>query len=545
MAQSTTNVDISPPLYDQEEKREFRKKVIEHAVRSLTTERSTSACVQRNYPRDLWDQSPAAVTKNWSRERLQRMNEDLKEWEDDYDRATTQNKTKASDLRVCCLGGDDPTNDLEVFRSKGVLYRNIWVLEKDPKIFPLAQQNIIDSGPYPGVKLERRNILTFFEDKKTKDFDIIYFDTCGSLPSAKQETLKVIATIFILNKLTSPGVLITNFSFPSKERDGDGEPEELEQIKYMAKEYLKHKVFNNETLLDRMTAEQIYSDFVTHQVIDMASLLIPACRMVLSSEWSDIFKISPRKFFEQVQKNLLLLGDSTSEVAGSDQDAGEHEGDLMDCEAVDLMNQFYMTKICNAMETGKTQVKNTLCEAWLDEVFPRLTKYTRKQKNVCSLLVTSLLFSSFDFFSRFASDKCAKFLNFAKSPEDKMLMAGLLYGMSAEPSYPVLDKLLRLEYVAKKRQMFCDVFIFDTCEYLFGLSPTVHVEGQFCDDNDNNFIIAKMVLQGMKKRLQYICQKDLFRKDIHCQFSFGETDAVDEERSLPKREIVKKNSVVP
>lgn len=111
MAQSTTNVDISPPLYDQEEKREFRKKVIEHAVRSLTTERSTSACVQRNYPRDLWDQSPAAVTKNWSRERLQRMNEDLKEWEDDYDRATTQNKTKASDLRVCCLGGDDPTND--------------------------------------------------------------------------------------------------------------------------------------------------------------------------------------------------------------------------------------------------------------------------------------------------------------------------------------------------------------------------------------------------------------------------------------------------
>lgn len=545
MAQSTTNVDISPPLYDQEEKREFRKKVIEHAVRSLTTERSTSACVQRNYPRDLWDQSPAAVTKNWSRERLQRMNEDLKEWEDDYDRATTQNKTKASDLRVCCLGGDDPTNDLEVFRSKGVLYRNIWVLEKDPKIFPLAQQNIKTSGPYAGVKLEKRNILTFFEDKKTKDFDIIYFDTCGSLPSAKQETLKVIATIFILNKLTSPGVLITNFSFPSKERDGDGEPEELEQIKYMTKEYLKHKVFNNETLLDRMTAEQIYSDFVTHQVIDMASLLIPACRMVLSSEWSDIFKISPRKFFEQVQKNLLLLGDSTSEVAGSDQDAGKHEGDLMDCEAVDLMNQFYMTKICNAMETGKTQVKNTLCEAWLDEVFPRLTKYTQRQKNVCSLLVTSLLFSSFDFFSRFASDKCAKFLNFAKSPEDKMLMAGLLYGMLAEPSYPVLDKLLRLEYVAKKRQMFCDVFIFDTCEYLFGLSPTVHVEGQFCDDNDNNFVIAKMVLQGMKKRLQYICQKDLFRKDIHCQFSFGETDAVDEERSLPKREIVKKNSVVP
>lgn len=388
------------------------------------------------------------------------------------------------------------------------------------------------------------NILTFFEDNKTKAFDIIYFDACGSLPSAKQETLKVIATIFNLNKLTSPGVLITTFSFPSKERDGDGEPEELEQITYLAKEYLKHKVFNNETFLNQMTEEQIYSDFVTHQVIDMASLLIPACRMVLSSKWNDIF-IPARDFFKQVQKNLLHTGDSTSEVAGSDQDASEHKGDLMDCEAVDLMNQFYMTKICNAMETGKTQMTNTRCKAWLDEVFPRLTKYTHKQKNVCSLLVTSLLFSSFDFFSRFANDKCAKFLSSAKSPEDKMLMAGLLYGMSAEPSYPVLDKLLRLEYVAKKRQMFCDVFIFDTCGYLFGLPPTVYVEGQFCDDKDNDFVIAKMVLQGMKKRLQYICQKDLFKKDIHCQFFLGETDAVDEELLLPKREIVKKNSVVP
>ena len=112
------------------------------------------------------------------------------------------------------------------------------------------------------------------------------------------------------------------------------------------------------------------------------------------------------------------------------------------------------------MEMGKTEMGNPLCKAWLNEVFPRLTKQAHKQ-SLCSLLLTSLLFSSFDFFSRFTNEKCEKFLRPAKSPEDKVLMAGLLYGMSAEPSYPVLDKLLRLEYVAKKRQMFCDVFIFD------------------------------------------------------------------------------------
>lgn len=521
--ESTTDVGISPSLYGQEVKWDVREKVIKHAIRSLTTERSTSVCVQRNYPRDLWNQSLEAVTNNWSQERIRSMNEDLEEWERYYDSTTTQTK-RPSDLRVCCLGGDDPTNDLKVFKRNGVLCRNICVLEKNPKVFPLAKKNIEKSGLYRGVKLEERNILTFFEDNKTKAFDIIYFDACGSLPSAKQETLKVIASIFKLNKLTSPGALITNFSFPSKERAKRGDLEELKRIAYIAEGYLKHKVINsedNETFLNGMTDEQIYGDFVTHQVIDMASLLIPACRMVLPSKWNELFRPA-KSFFEEVKKNLLHIGDSTSEVAGTDP-----------------MNHFYMTKICNAMQMGKKQMKNPLCAKWLEEVFPCLTKDSQTQ-NICSLLVTPLLFSSFNFFSRFANWKCAKSFRPAKSPEDKLFMAGLLYGMSAEPSYPVLDKLLRLEYAAKERQMFCDVFIFDTCRYLFELPPTVHVVGQFCDDKDNDFVIAKMVLHGMKKRLKCICQKDLFKTDIRCQFSLGETDAVEEELRLPVREIVKK-----
>lgn len=539
--ESTTDVDISRSLYDQKDKGKVRNKVIEHAVRSLTTERSTSVCVQRGCPRDSWNKSHAA-RNNWSQERFQSMDEHLEQWELYHDSTTVQTK-RPSELRVCCFAGDDPTNDLEVLTDNGVLCRNIWLLENNSKIFQLAKENIEKSGLYRGVKLVPHDILKFFEDDKTKAFDIIYFDACGSLPSAKQETLKVIASIFKLNKLTSPGVLITNFSFPPKEPAKPAEREERKQITYVAKEYLMHKVFYNETSLNQMTDEQIYSEFVTHQVIDLASLLIPACRMVLPSKWNEIFRPA-ESFFEEVNKNLFHIGDSTSEVARSDQDAGKHERDLMDCVAVDPMNHFYMTKICNAMQMGKTQMKNPLCKAWLKEVFPRLTKDSQTQ-NICSLLVTPLLFSSFNFFSRFANCKCAKFLRSAKCPEDKLLLAGLLYGMSAEPSYPVLDKLLRLEYTAKKRQMFCDVFIFDTCRYLFGLPPTVYVEGQFCDDEDNDFVIAKMVLQRMKKRLQYICQKDLFKIDIRCQFSLGETDTVEEELRLPKREIVKKNKVVP
>ena len=128
----------------QEEKREVREKVITHAVRSLTTEGRTSTCVQRNYPRDVWNESHAAVTNNWSQERIRRMNEQLQEWESYYDSTTTPTK-KPSDLRVCCLGGDDPTNDLAVFKREGVLCTNIWVLEKKTAKYFYKQKQISKS----------------------------------------------------------------------------------------------------------------------------------------------------------------------------------------------------------------------------------------------------------------------------------------------------------------------------------------------------------------------------------------------------------------
>ena len=61
------------------------------------------------------------------------------------------------------------------------------------------------------------------------------------------------------------------------------------------------------------------------------------------------------------------------------------------------------------------------------------------------------------------------------------------------------------------------------------------MEGQFCDDKDNHFVIAQIVLQRMQKLLKCICLKDFFKIDIGCQVSLGETDAVYEELCLPKR----------
>lgn len=528
---------MSSSKYDQEEKGIARVTIIEHTIRCLTAERSTSACVQRNYPRDLWNQSLAAE-KHWPQETIQSMNESLEDWEDFYDSQILTKKP--SDLRVLCLGGDDPTRDLEVLTRSGVHTRNIWVLEKETKEFQKAIKAIREST-FRAVKLVKNNLLTFLEEDRGKPFDIIYFDACGSLPAKKQQTLRVIGRIFQLNKLASPGALITNFSFPPKQ---DAEHTERQKISYVAKEYLKNKIKDivgcyDEEILSEKTDEEIYGDYVTIQVIDSASFFIPAQRMFLSPKlWGEIFN-STDSFLEEINKHLPHSVGSTSEVSEgctnrSKQDAGVQRN--MGCNNCEVLhNSFYLSKISMAMEVKEND--NEWCRVWLNEVFSKPTGASQ-QKKVSSLVLTALLFSSFNFFLKFANDNFKECIGSSMCSEDKTLIAGLLYGLSANPSYPVLEKLHRLCYTARQRQMYCDAFIFDRCRYLFELFPTVYTVKQFCDDQKNEFLIAKMILDGMKKQLKCICKKDLFDINLRCQFGLNETDAIHKELPLPKRKQI-------
>lgn len=497
-------------LYDSEEKRKVREEIIPNAIHCLTEGRSTSVCINRDYLGDLLKQLQANGIL--SPERIQSLTKSL-------EIHTNISGKDPNHLKVCCLAGDYPLEDVKVFVSNGVLDSNISVFEKDPKIALKARKAIRESKKYHGVKLFTYDIVTFFENYN-QSFDIIYFDACGPLPAERQKTLKAIASIFQLNKLESPGALITNFSFPPEERV---ESEEREQLIFVAKEYLQHKLGT----LHQTTCEEIYGDFITHQVIDLASLLGPASHILRNlKKWEEILILQVRTFFETVRKHLLNSDDSTSDDFNSE-----------------VMN-FYLTKICRAMkEEGK---RNPVCKAWLHEVFPR-SKGPSEHLDICELLQTALLFTSFTFFSKFANNATQEFLRPASTDEDKKLMAGIVLGAQAEPSYPVLDKVLRLKYTQSdekkkcKRQMFCDVFIFDRCRYLFDLPPTVNIAGQFCDDDDNYFLMSKMLLDGMRRQLKCLCKIGILQIDFRHQFGLSESDGNDEElcTCLPKRKTVK------
>lgn len=501
-------------LYDSEEKRKVREEIIPNAIHCLTEGRSTSVCVKPDYLRDLLKQLQANGTL--SPERFQSLKKSL-------EIHTNITGKDPNQLKVCFLAGDYPLEDVKVFVSNGVLDKNICVFEKDPKIALKARDAIRESDEYHGIKFFAYDIITYFENYN-QSFDIIYFDACGPLPAERQKTLKAIASIFQLNKLESPGALITNFSFPPEKLV---ESEERKQIIFVAKEYLQHKLGT----LHQTTHEQIYSDFITHQVIDLASLLGPASHILRNlKKWEEIFILQVRTFFETVRKHLLNSDDSTSDDFNSE-----------------VMN-FYLTKICRAMK--EEDKRNPVCKAWLREVFPR-SRGPSENLDICELLQTALLFTSFTFFSKFANNATQEFLQSASTDEDKKLMAGIVLGAQAEPSYPVLDKVLRLKYTQsdekKKctRQMFCDVFIFDRCRYLFDLPPTVNIAGQFCDDRDNDFLMSKMLLDGMRRQLKCLCKTGILQIDFRRQLGLSESDGNDEElcTCLPERKIVKSTAL--
>lgn len=548
----------SQSQYDQDVKQECRSKLIEHAVRCLTTERNTSACVQRDHVRRVWQQlrESGEAEHYFYLQQRQDIEREIEQWELFHD---SQIQTrKPSDLRVCYLAGDNPINDLEVLTDLGVLTQNVWAVEKDSETLKKAWQSI-NRSKLRNVRLFEGDILNFLKDFEGQ-FDIIYYDACGALPS-KQNTLKFIGYVFMYNKLASPGALITNFSFPPEltadvqNASAGDKYDERREITDLSREYLKYRLCNtsleenypdlNAELLSKKTDEEIYSDYITYQVIDSAYLYIPAQRMLSSTRsgracplWEQMF-LSKEVFLAKAKTYTSATSPSDSEsssieAASKSADSKSREEalskfaklqDTLDPTLKDIACESYLRMIGDAMNSPTAS--NRLRDVWIKEIFPDWKSSALKDRKISSLLLTHLLSSSQEFIYRFSNpnfqQKCLgpiskaceegsipRFCDVPNGTVNTKLVGGLLYGQMAYPSFPVVDKLLRLHYTAKKRQMFSDVFIFDKCRYVYEQFPSVDCS-IFAIYELQQQMVFRMVVDGLRKHLESICCCDLFK----------------------------------
>ena len=561
--------DIISTQNTQEPKSESRSKLIQHAVRCLTTERSTSVCVKRDHVKRVWQQlrESGEANKYFNEKERRQIKRDIRLWERFHDsRVQTR---KPSDLRVCYLGDGNPEleNAIEVLVANGVLCQNVWSIEKDSETLENTW-NAIKNSHLRNVRLFKGDIFTFLKDFP-EQFDIIYFDARVSLPAAKENTLKVIGYIFLYDKLTSPGALITNFSFPPQDTQQENSAssqhvyvdKEREMIDFLVKEYMKYRLCNisredtsaetNAGYLSKRPDEDNYGDYVSFQVIDSAYLFIPAQRMLASegkSLWGQIF--NEKKHFLQ---EINSYSASTEEECK--QELMETLKKLkVDDEVHSSNNLFFNLK--RMAETFLEKSNHSCCKAWIDEIFPDWKSEPCLQtEKIPSMLLTSLLFSSPIHFIRFCKDdfvsKCLVPLfkavvadrfpsccDVATREQAAGLVAGLVYGQMAYPSFPVVDKLFRLSYTAKKRQMFADVFVFDKCRYLYEQLPTVDC---VCVAKPKWQIVFRMVVDGLRKHLGGICSEDLFKfcnvasKDAITE---GGVSFPNSERSIPERQKI-------
>ncbi|KAK2554590.1 hypothetical protein P5673_023816 [Acropora cervicornis] len=517
--------DSTSSQYIEKSRKESRSKLIQHAVRCLTTERSTSVCVKRDHVARVWKQlhESGKADKYFTDEERQEIEDEIGHWENFHD---SQVQTRRpSDLRVCYLGGDNPIDDLEVLIANGVLCQNVWAIEKDSGEIEKVW-NAIKNSPLRNVRLFKGGVLTFLKDFPGQ-FDIIYFDAVGSLPAAKQETLKIIGYVFLYDKLTSPGALITNFSFPPQDTQQENPAnsqhvdEEKEKINFLVKEYMKCRLCNvflgerspkmNAERLSKRTDEDNYGDYVFFQVIDSAYLFIPAQRMLLSkgkSLWGQIISFSTE--VESTTKGANEISTKTT-----------RNKELM--ESLEKLNEKYNRFLHRREMAGIIHEKsNSHFEAFVNEIFPDW-KSLPKEKNY-SVHSTPLPLSFPFYIIQFCNDvsKCFEPLLEADVFNERILscydgatskqiichLADFLYGQMAYPSFPVMDKLFRLRYTSEKRQMFGDVFVFDKCRYLYDQFPSVDCAG-FAEPKQH--ILLRMVVDGLHMQLGGICSEDLFK----------------------------------
>ena len=506
---------MAEDLFNQESRKKIRSKLIEHAVRCLTVERSNSVCVKRDHVAQVWKQldESGKADKYFTDEERHEISTEIDLWERFHD--SQVQKRKPSDLRVCYLGDDNPINDLEVLVANGVLCQNVWAIKKDSEELEKAW-NAIKNSRLRNVRLFKGDIVTFLKDFRGQ-FDIIYFDACGTLPSVKQNTLKVIGYVFLYDKLTSPGALISNFSFPPQERNYLSSQEvdkERDMINFLVKEYMKYRLCNvlgkadsptvNALYLSAREDEDNFGDYVSFQVIDSAYLFIPAQRILLSkgeSLWGQIFNFS-----SNVESTTKGTHEKSTKTTRNQK--------LM--ESLEMLKEKYNSSFFYQREVES----NPCCEAWVAEIFPDWGSEPSEEKHSSHLssLQHSPPFNVIQFCETVS--KCLVPLLKADidervlrccdvTPEQAAcLVADLLYGQVAYPSFPVMDKLFRLNYTSKKRQMFSDVFVFDKCRYLYEQFPAVDCVS-FAEPKQQ--MVFRLVVDGLHKHLGGICSEDLFK----------------------------------
>lgn len=467
--------------YRQPVKNEVRYRALSHAVKTLTSHRGSAACVQGSYVADLKHcfintdpDDPCA------REASKITPQGLSEWKRLWE--SCLGSKRAEDLVVCYLAGPEPTNDLEVLISLGIIPSNIWAFEAEKDCYVSAVGDL-DDAPWDSPRLVKMKAESFFASAPIT-FDIVYLDLCSTLVS-KANALRLVTDLFRYQRLGSPGVLITNFCEPDFPDDSIKRSYvDLIAQKNLAASFaagVSSGCFDDAHVLEKLKLlradiandfDDGYSALITDTVSCVATTVVPAMRVA---------NTGIRNLYDGVgclEGCIACKGGSSDECrkgstlrflsAGEWLPAGERDHAL---------------KLRNTL-IGELGGSAPLAVKPLESL--EYVHFIRSKGVLPNGVLADDLTPLLDGF---------KFLDNVKAN----LPVDLAFAQLARPMFPALRSAKRFVYRAKTKKMYTDVIPFDECRYIFDWIPfSPHMEKAFSDISRQ--YIFRFALDGLVKQ---------------------------------------------
>lgn len=435
--------------YNQPEKIIVRHNIISKAVKILTQEREYAACVSRDYVRKIYDNFVNTRDDSLNKKAAEEIDKEyIISWENLHDTYVSRKGVK--DLTVCYLCGPESNNDFKELIDMGVLPQNIWAFESKNNVYNQAL-SFYEEGEYPQPRIIKQNIDTYFK-MTPKQFDIVYIDACGSVPSA-QHALRTITTLCQYSRLNSPGVIITNFSSP----DIENEPMQVHEWVEIIANYLYFKKYPTDNFkmkdgkilsekYDKLRNEiknkfgLYYGEFISALLRDIPSIIVPLQR------------INDNPYFQQfiVDKNLNYINQEWINMASGnslarffffcDESYSKIKGSKLELllgEMGDIESIVQGFKFIVGLRNGVNEVKNDI---------KAIHDYFEDNSNIYQFL-----------------DKPHSNLVF------DAIVNQIIYPLHFNP-----EKNFRYEYKAKTRDMYTDVSVYDECRYIYEWLPAIH-----------------------------------------------------------------------
>ncbi|MDJ0706987.1 MAG: hypothetical protein QNJ46_27245 [Leptolyngbyaceae cyanobacterium MO_188.B28] len=448
--------DYDSPNYQQPVKVEARKRLLAHAVRTLTIERQNSAIVRLDELSSIlsyaeWYLRQAGAPHDW----LTSLSDEIKAFEDFYN--SRLGTKQPGDLKVLYLCGPEPYNDLGVLLELGCRPENIWVIESDQNLYGQAVSQLTAKGI--SIKVHKGSLERFFK-LVNSTFDLVYIDGCGPFLGGKPRTTAPLLELFARERLADFAVLITNYSEIPKEKQTayanamahffapryndvptilfeDGfDPADSQLNPSGAIGWIKHRIID------------CYSDFITRLTVDLGRRIIPISRIGAFRDVSSRFFTDAREF-----ERILALPKNDENLLEWMNSKNIHMLGLP------LVSFLLRSKECKDKDTNKLiePIRSyTLNGSRIDKTYPQFAPIEHVLEGYYHLATPEFLAAIrtgwFDTRVRYFCD-----------PPLPHLIFHLLVATYGHPYFVNTGKTLRITYKAKQNRMYCDALVIDRC----------------------------------------------------------------------------------